>query len=103
MNMKLTNGKGDTLMVKYTKTNIHIYNSYAVKKSDIANWIKQIRSFGKLYGCTYMRSDKSWIKEWKAHNVLYKWGIEPDRTKDVDLNEDETLLRRICYSLLSIF
>lgn len=103
MKAKLTNGRGGTLMVEYSRTNVHINNSYAVAKTDIPDWIEQIKSFGKLYGYEYSRSNKSWDREWKAHNVLYKWGIEPNRTKDVDLDEGETLLRRIGYFLLSIF
>ena len=103
MNAKLTNNKGDILIVEYSKTNVHVNDSYAVAKADIADWVKQIKSFGESYDYTYTRTDKSWINEWKAHNVLYKWGIEPDRSKHVDLDEGETLLIRICYFLLSIF
>lgn len=102
MRAKLTNGKGDVLMVDYSKTNVHVNDSYVISKADIADWVNIIKSFGKLYGYTYARSNASWIREWKAHNLLYKWNIEPNRTKDVDLDEGETLFRRICYFLLSI-
>ena len=51
----------------------------------------------------YKRTIGSWLREWRAHNVLYKWGYQPDRTKSVDLNEDETQIRKIGYFLLSIF
>lgn len=101
MNTKLTNGKGDTLVVKYSKTNVHIDDSYAVAKADIADWVEQIRSFGEMYGYEYDRPKSSWRREWKAHNVLYRWGVEPNRTRDVDLNEGETLARRIAYYFLS--
>lgn len=101
MRAKLTNGKGDILMVDYFKTNVHITSSYAVAKTDIADWVERIRSFGEMYGYEYARTKSSWRREWKAHNVLYRWGIELSRTRDVDLDEGETLLRRIVYYFLS--
>lgn len=101
MKTRLTNGIGDALTVEYSKTNVRIDSSCTVAKEDIAGWIEQIKSFGKLYGYEYTRSNKSWAREWKAHNVLYWWGIEPYRTRDVDLDEGETLLRRIAYLFLS--
>ena len=101
MNIKLTNHKRETLIVEYSPTNVRIYNSYAVDKSDMSDWIARIRIFGEQYGYVYSRTNQSWANEWEAHNLLFKLGICPTRTKDVDLNEDETALRKIGYFLLS--
>ena len=43
----------------------------------------------------------SLINEWRSHNLLYDLHIYRDRTKDVDLN-NETIIKRICYSILSV-
>lgn len=102
MNIQLTNNLGETLTVNYSSNNVHIYNSHLVAKTHIKDWVKEIKAFGIENGYVYSRSDRSWINEWKAHNLLFKWNIEPNRTKDVDLNEGETFLRKIGYFLLSI-
>lgn len=103
MEVEVTNTLGQSLLVKYSTTNVHINNSYTINKSDIAAWVKLIKAVGAKNGYVYSRSEASWIEEWKAHNVLYKFGIQPSRTKDVDLNEDETALRKLGYCLLSKF
>lgn len=46
------------------------------------------------------RSLKSYLREWRCHNRLYKLGIKPESTKDCDLNVDESLIRRIVYFFL---
>ena len=102
MNAKVTNARGESLDVRYSATNVHINNSYLVGKDRIPEWVKVIKSFGEQNGYTYSRSNQSWINEWKAHNLLYKCGVSPNRTRDVDLNEDETSIRELGYSLLSI-
>lgn len=102
MRTELTNSSGKTLTIEYSKSNVHIYNSFTISKTDIADWIQQIKSFGEENGYIYLRSNKSWEREWNAHNLLFKWGIKADRAKDVDLNEDESLLRRLLYWILSL-
>jgi hypothetical protein len=94
-------GKGN-LKVCYSNTNVHINDSYIVGRNDIPTWVERIKSFGEQNGYTYSRSAQSWINEWRAHNLLFKLGVEPSRTRDVDLNEDETTIRKIGYFLLSL-
>ena len=48
-----------------------------------------------------MRSVDSYVREWKAHNVLYRWGIFPDSTGDTDLSIRESALRRLGYLVIS--
>ena len=102
MYIKLTNKRGQTLKVKYSLNNIHIYRSCEIPKADMMDWIKLIREHGVQCGYTYSRSDGSWYREWKAHNLLANWGIELKRTEEVDLGETESVLRRVSYTLLSI-
>ena len=103
MNAQLINQKNEILKVNFSFDNVCVYNSYTVSKNDMSDWIRQIRLFGEKNGYIYNRTDKSWINEWKAHNLLFKLGIQPNRTSNVDLNENESLLRRFGYFILSIF
>ena len=102
MDAKVTNEKSESLDVKYSFANVHIVDSATIPKEKIADWVKIIKSFGEQNGYEYSRSLKSWINEWRAHNLLFKWGIAPHRTKDVDLNEDESSTRKLGYLLLSL-
>lgn len=102
MEIILENKPNGNLKVCYSSTNVHINDSYIVGCKDIPSWVQCIKSAGEQNGYTYSRSVQSWINEWKAHNLLFKLGVAPARTRDVDLNEDETMLRRVGYFLLSL-
>lgn len=47
------------------------------------------------------RSVMSYYREWKAHNILYKLGVQKERTGIVDLNIDEHWLLRLGYFFIS--
>lgn len=49
------------------------------------------------------RTMKSWIKEWKAHNRLFKLGLFKSHTKDCDLEENEKWYRLLAYQILGGF
>lgn len=84
--------------------NVHIMNSSKIKKSvDMKAIIKIIRVEAEKLGLKYKRSESSWLREWKAHNFLSERNVESDRTLSVDLNEDETLLKRFGYFILTLF
>ena len=102
MNAKLINERGESLDVTYSSSNVHIKDSYTVASKNIGDWVTRIITYGAENGYAYTRPAKSWVDEWKAHNLLYKWGVAPDRTKDVDLNENETSIIKLGYFLLSI-
>lgn len=42
------------------------------------------------------------VKEWVAHNRLYKWHIKSEKTKDVDLEFEESKWRMFVYKILGI-
>ena len=46
------------------------------------------------------RSLKSYLREWRSHNRLYRLNIKVESTKDCDLNVNESLFRRFCYFFL---
>ena len=84
--------------------NVHIENSFCVtKRKDMKNILTQIRKDAEMIGITYKRSNREWIAEWRAHNLLYELDIEKVRTGSVDLNESETPFRKIIYGILSFF
>lgn len=86
--------------IEYDSRNIRIKNSYqVVHKKDM---ITILKLFKLRTGYHSRRSLKSWIKEWKAHNRLYRLGLFKIHTVDCDLEENEKLHRLIAYQLLGI-
>lgn len=77
--------------------NIHIVDSYKVK--DIDGFLDDlIKTVGKDF--KYQRGKKAWSAEWYAHNLAYKMGVMRAHSKDVDLNDDETLVKRVIYHIV---
>lgn len=42
------------------------------------------------------------IREWVAHNRLYKWKINQKKTKNVNLEFNECKIKTLLYNILSI-
>ena len=85
-----------------TKNNVKISDSYKItKKAEMDTIVKLIRAEALTLGYKYRRSNDSWVTEWRAHNYMYDKGIERDRTASVDLNENESRLKLVSYSLMS--
>lgn len=88
------------LICECTENNIHINNSYTIKtEKEMLFFLNQIKNIlGVKY--KYTRSFDSMVKEWYAHNILYNFGLFRNHTKDVDLNEDEKIIRKILYNII---
>lgn len=72
-----------------TRDNIHIEDSWKIRKTDMNDSISYLREVCREsgYSCQALeRSDMSLIDEWVAHNALYKIHVLRSHTKDVDLN-----------------
>jgi len=85
---------------------IHIKDSYKVtKKDDMIEIMGLIwfYHFNELYGAGFDRTWRSCLREWKAHNFLYKIGYRRERTGSVDIDQKEPMWRRFIYAILSIF
>ena len=81
--------------------NCKIIDSYKMTNKEVMlDFINQLREEHKEF---QVRTSSSYYREWKAHNILYKLGLFKSHTKDVDLNIDEKLSRRICYFIISLF
>lgn len=86
--------------IKYDQTCVRILESYKVKKKKDMSIILSI--FKINTGYKSQRNLKSWIKEWKAHNRLYKMGLFKSHTRDCDLEENEKWWRLLAYQFLGV-
>ena len=94
-----------TFTIEYTlsKGNVHIVDSYKIrKKADMNGIVAAIRAEAKKKGYTYKRSNSSWVTEWRAHNYMYDKGQQRARTGSVDLNDNESRLKLLAYSVQSL-
>ena len=87
--------------INYNSKNVRIVDSYKIqKRCDMAIIL---RLFKIKTGYRSKRSLKSWIREWKSHNRLYKMELFRSHTKDCDLEEHEKIHRLFVYNLLGRF
>ena len=86
--------------IQYTKEIVRIVDSTKVKKT--SDMLEILRVFRYWIGYGSKRSLKSWVKEWKAHNRLYRLGLFRSHTRDCDLEENEKIHRLIAYQILGI-
>ena len=63
---------------------IHIEDSYKIKKRDMVPLLLEVKE--QYPDClVFKRKMGSLVREWVAHNRLYRFGIFKSHTKDVDL------------------
>ena len=86
---------------------MRIIDSYKVKKNadiyHILGCIHETEEYEKLVESGYTRTIKSEFQEWKGHNTLYSLGIARERTRSVDIDQNESWLRKFGYAILSVF
>ncbi len=70
---------------------IKIYDSYKITKEEKQKEVLELLlKYEKLRPSKWDRTVNSMVNEWYAHNLLYNFGYQKNRTKDVDLdNNDE--------------
>lgn len=91
----------------YDNPSVRVCDSYRYGKDEILKILTELHAnpyyerFCKEAG--YSRTFDSQYREWKAHNLLYKFGIFPKRTRSVDIDQNESLFRRVVYAILSMF
>lgn len=95
--------KNYTITYTATAKNVHVVNSYRItKKAEMNAIVKLLREGAKKLGYTYKRSNSSWVTEWRAHNYMYNKKIDRARTGSVDLNDNESKLKLLSYTALSL-
>ena len=91
----------DKVDVSVTDDNVHIKDSYKVGVLNNMLYILAVIK-SKYPSCnTFKRSERSLINEWRAHNLLYTFGLFKSHTKDVDLDASKWYTE-IIYFILSI-
>lgn len=69
---------------------IAIYNSYKINNiEDIKIILEILLEYENKYPTNWHRTIKSMENEWLIHNICYKLNIEPNRTSEVDLDNNE--------------
>ena len=90
------------LLIKSFPDNIKIIDSYKLKnKKEIKEAVIEILEKAPMYLSN--RTVNSLVREWRAHNILYNWGLFISHTKDCDLEAKESLFRRFFYFFLGRF
>lgn len=88
------------MQTKVTKNCITIVDCYQLYDKDT---IKEcLRTLKKLHPeCeVFKRSDKSLMREWRAHARLYKLGIYKEHTKDCDMEYPIERKYEIIWSII---
>ena len=83
------------ILIEYDAGNVRIVDSYKVKKEE--DMLEVLMWFKLKTGFRSRRSMDSWIREWKAHNRMYKIGLFKNHSRDCDLEELEKWYRRLVY------
>ena len=88
---------------RYSKDpDILVYNSYKIKNvEDIYQILNILKEYEKQYPSRWNRTIESMKNEWIIHNLSYLFNYNVERSKSVDLNnQDETTYNS---KLLSLF
>ena len=84
--------------------NTHIYDSYQIRrKSDMVEFLKTIREQCHPDMAIAVRSMRSLVCEWRAHNLFYYLHIFRSRTKDVDMERLQSWWREVFCRVVSFF
>ena len=88
------------MKVKYTKTLTTIYNSYLMK--NVSQEVKKIIEKRQEKKLPISRTLRSYIRETKAHNRLYKLGLFKKHTRNCDLEENIKWWKEIIYFIIGV-
>ena len=87
-----------TLPVTITESNIHIQDSHLIYKKDMADFLKIAKK--RYSDCkVWERKERGLRAEWRTHNMLYRFGIAQDRTRDVDLQVPQEWWEKVGYAV----
>lgn len=92
-------------MIYYTITNncLTIPNSYNITDKDVMNRVLEIireKEYKNKYEVLNNRTNNDIIKEWRAHNLLYKLNIFRSHTKTVDLEYPQKWYYKLIWKIL---
>ena len=93
----------DDIYIQYYVDNTKITNSYKLTDEEIKKISIDIafsRQIKYDWKCQHLRKADSYVREIKGHNNLYKLGLFKSHTKDVDLEEQQSIFNKIIYWII---
>lgn len=88
------------MKVQYTRKMTIIYDSYLM--ADVKKQVEDIINERVDMGLDTTRTLKSYIRETKTHNRLYKLGLFRKHTKNCDLEENIKWWKEIIYRIIGL-
>ena len=88
------------MRITYTKTCTKIYDSYLIPSKELNKVVYKIIKERKAKDLPVTREVKSYVREIKTHNRLYKLGLFRSHTKDTDLEENITSSKEKIFMLI---
>ena len=88
------------MKITYTENNTHVEDSYLAK--DIKFEVGCIIRERYLQFLPVTRAFESYVCEWKGHNRLYNLHLFRKHTKDVDLDENMSMIWEIIWRVIGI-
>lgn len=89
---------------KTTPTNTHIYDSYLIRsKAAIRAYLQALREQASPEMAVNQRDLESQVREWRSHNLFYWLHIFRSRTKDVDLELNQSWPRELFCRVVDFF
>ena len=86
------------MKISYTEDNTHVEDSYLI--GDIKIEVMEIIRERHRRQLQVTRSFDSYAREWKGHNRLYKLHLFRKHTKDVDLNENNSIFEELIWLII---
>lgn len=87
-----------------TPTNTHIVDSCLItSKEDMRDYLQELRDASAPEMAVNQRDLESQIREWRSHNLFYKFHVFRSHTKDVDLELKQTWYRELFCRVVSFF
>lgn len=93
----------DGVDIIYYKDSTKVTNSYLLDDDEVERVAIEIAFSRPLYDwkdCIYLRNEKSYMQEIRAHNRLYNLGLWVSHTIDCDLEEEIDIIHKFIYWLL---
>lgn len=86
------------MKIEYSENNTHVEDSYKYTDYNLnVGYIIRERTLRKL---KVTRSFESYVREWRGHNRLYYLHLFRSHTKDVDLDEDMSMLWELIWLII---
>ena len=90
--------------ITLSRENTHIFDSYLIRgKAEMRAFLEEIRKKCDPDMAVAVRSMKSLICEWRSHNLFYYLHVFRSRTKDVDLERQQSWWREVVCRVVSFF